>query len=86
MTSREIRSQMVLSGVTVAGLGRDLGVSRNLVSEVVHQRRTNPRVRRAVAHAIHRSYLEVWGEPDPDQPAEVAHANSTTPPEESHGN
>lgn len=66
MTPRQIRAQLLLSNRTTVSIARKLGVSRQLVSHVIHRRLDNSRVRAAVADAIGVAYQVVWGVPDPD--------------------
>jgi len=58
---RWIRSQMVLVNVSGAGIGRQLGISRATVSNVIAGREVSVRVQRAIAEALKMDFQAVWG-------------------------
>ncbi len=79
MRPNEIKAALVHRGITVTSIARELKVSRQLVSHVVHYRLPNARVRCAVADAIGLPYLLVWGSAYPRQSDVPAHDSITQP-------
>lgn len=66
MNHRELRSKMVLAGVSMADVAKSIGISRQAVYRVLKGLRATPHVRRAVAASIGLSYKDCWGVPDPE--------------------
>ena len=65
MTPAEINLSLLRANVSASGLARQVGVPRQSISAVINGHACTPYLRRAVAVAINRSYLEVWGAEDP---------------------
>lgn len=65
MTSKKIRLLLFLADVTQADIARALHISPPVVTHVVSGDNATPYIRRAIAKAIHHTYLEVWGCEDP---------------------
>ncbi len=60
-----VRAQLLLRGLTLADLGRQLGVSRDAVSYAL--RHPYPRIERAIADALDLHPADIWPERyDPD--------------------
>ena len=64
MTSEEIKLELFKRRreITMAGIARNLGVTRQAVQVVVDRRQTSARIARAVADAIERPVYEVFPE------------------------
>ena len=69
MKPNEIRSELVLLGVTLQSIATSLDVSKQHVWQVVNGHRRNPRVQSAVAKALGRTLERVF-------PFEVPHVAS----------
>lgn len=65
MTSREIKAALVLAGVSQSDIARDVGLSAQLVGEVIRRTRKNALIEVAVAKAIGKPLKKVF----PEQPA-----------------
>lgn len=63
MDGREITKRLKTDG-GVKELAKKLGVTSPTVSQVIHGKRPNARIRRAIAEAVGRPVDELW----PDQP------------------
>jgi len=63
LTYRERKAALVLKGVSLSDIARELGVSQQHVSQVVAGARRSPRVEEAVARAIGQSPEWIFGEP-----------------------
>lgn len=62
MTPTDIRKALMDAQRSLAGIAKELGVTRGAVTNVVHGRRVSLRIRTAVADAIGMPYSEVWGD------------------------
>lgn len=62
MTPVEIRIELLRRGISVRGLARQLGVSPQAISAVIHRRLKSRQLREAIAHAIGRTPEELWQE------------------------
>lgn len=60
LTTRERKAGLVLKGITVRSIARDLGVSEGHVSQVLSGLRRSPRVEQAVAEAIGKPVERVF--------------------------
>lgn len=60
LTYRERKAALVLEGVSISEIGRQLGVSQQHVSQVLSGRRRSPRVEDAIATAIGKPIEEVF--------------------------
>lgn len=60
MNGKEITKNLRESGLSVNSIAEELGVKPPTVSQVIHRKRPNPRIRKAIASAIGRSVDEVW--------------------------
>lgn len=69
MTPTQIRIGLLKRGRTQASIARDLGQTKSVVSHVLAGRRRTTAVRRAIADALGKTYLQVWGEEDPEAAA-----------------
>ena len=63
MKPNEIKSQLVLRGVTATAIARSLGLARPNVTATISGKRRTARIRQAIADAIGRPVSEVF----PDQ-------------------
>ena len=64
LTRRERKAALVLKGVSLSDIARELGVSQQHVSMVVAGIRRSPRVEEAVAAAIGRPIRQVFAAED----------------------
>lgn len=55
-----ISAELRRRGVTNLSIAERLGVTTRLVSYVIRGERNSPRVRRVIAHAMHRRVGDVW--------------------------
>lgn len=60
MSPREIKAAMVLAGVSLTRIARELGVSKGFVSQVVSGHRRTLRVQKAISASIGRFVEEVF--------------------------
>ena len=60
MTANEIKKALIDAGVTQAEVARDVGLSKQLVGEVIRGNRRNARIESAVAAAIQKPVDEVF--------------------------
>lgn len=60
MTPKEIKQAIEDRDLSQAGLARDLGVSRSLIYQVIHNNATSHRVRCHIAKAINKPVNEIW--------------------------
>jgi|GEM_PF-2769920 len=60
LTGRQIKSELVARGISMASIARALGVSRVTVSIVVSQRGKSLRIQQAVARAVGRPLEDVF--------------------------
>lgn len=60
MTPKEIKAALLAADISQAGLARDLGVSRSLIYQVIHNDATSHRVRCHIAKAVGRPVGEIW--------------------------
>jgi len=60
MTPKEIKRALFEADISMAGLARDLNVSRSMIAQVVQNTAVSHRVRCHVARAIGRPVDEVW--------------------------
>jgi lambda repressor-like predicted transcriptional regulator len=61
MTPREIRAHLILNGVKVTEIAKQLGVNQSAVSLIITQRQNSQRIQEAVAKAINLPFEKVWG-------------------------
>lgn len=64
LTPLDIKIEFLKRGVTGGDIGREAGVTRAAVSQVVNRKRKSPRIRKVIAKALNLSYEQVWGEED----------------------
>lgn len=62
LTPNQIRARLIEQGITLAELGRRIGVKRVTVSVIVGKHGKSKRIQAAIAKAIGMAYREVWGE------------------------
>lgn len=62
MNAFDIKVALMKEGISMRSIARDLGVSPNAVSLVVHRRISSSRIRSAVARAIGHHPAEVFPE------------------------
>lgn len=60
MTPKQIKQALAAADISQAGLARDLGVSRTLIYQVIHNNSTSHRVRCHIAKAVGRPVGELW--------------------------
>lgn len=60
METNEIKAELIIKGVSITNLAKNLLVSQPFVSQVIHGTRKNTRVRQAIAKAIGKKISEVW--------------------------
>jgi len=63
MPPKQIRSEMVLRGVTNAQIAKETGFDRTLVSKVIYGERANSVVQKKIAVRIGRRLREVFPTP-----------------------
>lgn len=66
MTPLEIRIALLQQGTTQVDIAKALGVTKSAVGQVVAGRRRSPQIRRAIADSLGKTYLQVWGEEEPE--------------------
>ncbi|MBI2882882.1 MAG: helix-turn-helix transcriptional regulator [Candidatus Methylomirabilis oxyfera] len=57
---RFVKARVIEAGLSFRQIAQRLGVSPSLVSHVINGRRPSPRVRRAIAEALHTSVDALW--------------------------
>ncbi|MCL6591610.1 MAG: helix-turn-helix domain-containing protein [Firmicutes bacterium] len=60
ITPLEIKSALILKGITQASIARNLGVSPSLVSHVIHGTEKNKKVRMEIARILEKPIREIW--------------------------
>lgn len=60
MTPKQIKQALDNADISQAGLARDLGVSRSLIYQVIHNSATSHRVRCHIARAVGRPVSDLW--------------------------
>lgn len=60
----EIRAALIIENSGVSAIAKALGITHSAVSQVIHRKRSNPKIRRKIAKTIHLPYSTVWGEKD----------------------
>jgi lambda repressor-like predicted transcriptional regulator len=63
METNEIKAAMILQGVTTKQIAEGLGITAQAIGPVISGRRSNPRIRAAIAEALGRSVEEIWPVP-----------------------
>jgi DNA-binding XRE family transcriptional regulator len=66
----KIRSELVAMGVTNSHIAKELGVSRQAVTQTIYNESKSRRIRLAIAEALQRPVEQVWPDEDPATPAE----------------
>lgn len=61
----DIRLELLRRKSSGCKVAHRLGITRQAVYMVIAGRTETPRIRRAIADEIGKSYLETWGEEDP---------------------
>ncbi len=61
----DIRLALLRLGSSGCKVAKRLGITRQSVYMVIAGRTETPRIRRAIAEEIGKSYLDTWGEADP---------------------
>ena len=69
MKANQIKSLLVLNGVSQATIARKMRVSHEAISATIKGRIKSRRLRTAIAKAIGRSYNDVWSEKAEDRAA-----------------
>lgn len=68
LTQKQIHAALILKGVRMIDVAREVGVSETAVRLVMMRKGLrSTRIRRALAQAIGRHFAEVWGEADPGE-------------------
>lgn len=66
MTSREIKAELILRGISVSEIATAAGVTTSAVSQIINQcpssRYKGYRIRKYIAQALNRSIQSVWPE------------------------
>ena len=62
LTPTDLRILLLRRGRSVASIARQLGITREQVSQVLRGVRTTAYIRQAIADAVDLSYSTVWGE------------------------
>jgi len=60
MTPKQIKQALAAADISQAGLARDLGVSRSMIYQVIHNNTASHRVRCHIAKAVGRPVDELW--------------------------